>query len=210
MKKGSILRYLLSSACILSLIGTGFAVWQFENSYQIYKSFELKANVAAFSEEGELNILPLKGYTTFNLILEQADGSYGNIDSSLTFLPNINMVYTNYTLNVGATAYLVGSVSFLNPTLSNYVEAFNPSTNQSIHQVFLEEDITNDLKNEALMDGVYERTITPSFRYIDDRDHIPPSSASGFVKMVNELDDTQEELQLEYAFMINLKIEFRR
>lgn len=208
MKKGSILRYLLSSACILSLIGTGFAVWQFENNYELHSSFELKANVAAFSEEGELAILPPQGYTTFNLILEQAGSS--SVASGISFIPNINITYKNYTLNVGASAYLVGSVKYFNSALNKYVEAYNPTTNQSTNQVFLETEITNDLRIAFENSRAYERIIVPTFRYIDDESHIPPNTAKGFVNMVDDLDSTQESEGLKYSFEIEIKIEFRR
>ena len=195
MKKGSVLRYLLSSACILSLIGTGFAIWQFNDVLKNQKSLKLKAKVATASEEGEISFTLPEGYTTFNLILEQTNGAYNTQSTGVYFVPNIKMTYRNYAIDEGVAVKLTGEIEFNNEKLEKYIAPINLD-----NQYFLSTFITEDLKST----NEYKRSIIPEFKY---QDGMEPITSGDLKAMINELSNSSNG---EYDLTIKLNISFNK
>ncbi len=199
MKKSSIARYLLSSACALSLIGTGFAFWQFDGVFgDAENSFKLNGNVEGACVEGDLKVLLPKGYTTFNLILEQANSIYSTQDENgVRFVPYININYKNYIYNENVKAKLKAEVTFNNKALENYVVVIN-SVEDTVKNsyVFLDEFIDLSAAQE------YKRMIVPLFGYNVDK---MPVKADDFKNMIEELNLAK---QTEYDLTVSISIDF--
>ncbi len=199
MKKGSIVRYLLSSACALSLIGTGFALWMFDDSYATSeRKLQLNGEVTAACEDGNLTILRPLGYTTFNLVLEQANGVFSTHDSNgVRFVPYFDVEYKDFIYHEDENIKFKAEVIFNNQNLDDYIDVVN-CTYDEVNNSYIFIDELVDLSSITQ----YKRTINPRFEYNPDK---MPVSAKNFSDMISNICAYNGNLEYDFTILISTK-----
>ncbi len=199
MKKGSIVRYLLSSACALSLIGTGFALWIFDDSYVAPEGkLQLNGEVTAACEEGNLIVLRPLGYTTFNLVLEQANGVFSTHDANgVRFVPYFDIEYKDFIYHEDINVKFKAEVIFNNQNLDDYIDVVN-STYDEVNNSYIFIDEFIDLSSVTK----YTRTINPRFEYNPDK---MPVSAKNFSDMIGNICAYNDNLEYDFTILVSVQ-----
>lgn len=151
--------------CSFCIIGSGFALWQFNDVLETTDTVSASVQVAAMSEEGELSIRENSYFPEFRLILEQTEREFAQSEDGVYLVPSIALEYSNFLIADTITATLTGTVTINNLGLESYIELKNcepveiTTSTKAIEYVFLNEEIS------LVNDVEYTKEVIPPFGY---------------------------------------------
>lgn len=139
--------------CSFCIIGSGFALWQFNDVLETQATGVATVQVAAGAKEGKLSVIPNENFLEYRLILEQKNGEFSQEDEGIYFVPSIDLLYTDFYISENVIATLTGTMIISNNALSEYVEpkdyiSYNQST--STYTFFNQEIILNQLDSFSI------------------------------------------------------------
>ena len=82
--------------CSFCIIGSGFALWQFNDVLETQATGVATVQVAAGAKEGKLSVIPNENFLEYRLILEQKNGEFSQEDEGIYFVPSIDLLYTDF------------------------------------------------------------------------------------------------------------------
>ena len=175
--------------CSLSIVGTGFALWDFDREDPMIR-LTASVDISGMAYNGKLEILHENHasiYDEHRLILEQRESLYHQSETGVYFVPEIDIQYTDFLLTNNVKTFLVGEVEFNNSALLDYIEAQNwlSYDGQKTYR-FMREEQDIDLQQ-----SVHFMSALPLFQYKEGMD---PRTSDLYQEMVQKIKNASLNL----------------
>ena len=195
-RKMSIWATIAPFLCSFCIVGSGFALWQFNDVLETHASGIATVQIVAGAEEGKLSVVQNNNFSDYRLILEQKDGEFSQSGEGMYFIPAIDLLYTDFFVSENIIATLTGTAIISNNALSKYIEAKDYIAYDSLTSTytFYQESISLVGKED------YRISIVPEFCY---KKGMEPQTSDQYNEMIYAINDA-----FNNGYLCDINLEF--